>query len=131
MELSSSDIERLEETDYRREQFAITNDNGVIRLRNVDGWCYFYSRAEKRCRVYKKRPSGCHLYPVVYLADDCVTVDKLCPMKRTISKQELKAKGKMLLRLLKRIENERARVQVKLLVRADTIGIKINQKKTR
>jgi len=107
MELSSSDIERLEETDYRREEFAITDDNGVIRLRNVDGWCYFYSRAEKRCRVYNKRPLGCHLYPVVYLTDDCITVDKLCPMRQTISKQELRKKGKILIRLLKKMDNER------------------------
>jgi Fe-S-cluster containining protein len=106
MELSSSDIERLEETDYRRREFAIIN-GGVIRLRNVDGWCYFYSLAEKRCRVYKKRPLGCYLYPVVYLANDCVTVDKLCPMGQTISKQELRTKGKTLIKLLKKMGNER------------------------
>jgi Fe-S-cluster containining protein len=106
MELSSSDIERLEETGYRREEFAVVND-GVIQLRNVDGWCCFYSRAEKRCRVYRKRPLGCHLYPVVYLANDCVTVDKLCPMGQTISKQELKTKGKLLIKLVKKIDNER------------------------
>jgi Fe-S-cluster containining protein len=106
MELSSSDIERLEEIGYRREEFAVIDD-GVIRLRNVDGWCYFYSLAEKRCRVYKKRPLGCHLYPIVYLTNDCVTVDKLCPMGQTISKQELKTKGKTLIKLLKKIDTER------------------------
>ena len=108
MELSSSDIERLEETGYHREEFAITDNNSIIRLRNVDGWCYFYSRAEKRCGVYKKRPSGCYLYPVVYLeANDCVTVDKLCPMRQTISKQEMGKKGKILIKLLKKMDNER------------------------
>jgi len=35
MELSSKDIERLEETGYRREEFAVIED-GVTRLRNVD-----------------------------------------------------------------------------------------------
>jgi len=107
MELSSSDIERLEETGYHREEFAITDNNSIIRLRNVDGWCYFYSRAEKRCGVYKKRPSGCHLYPIVYLANDCVVIDKLCPMGQTISKQELRTKGKLLIKLVKKIDTER------------------------
>jgi Fe-S-cluster containining protein len=107
MELSRCDIERLEEIGSRREEFAITDGNGVIRLRNVNGWCYFYSLAEKRCRVYRKRPLGCYLYPVAYLANDCVTVDKLCPMRQTISKQELKTKGKILIKLLKKIDNER------------------------
>jgi Fe-S-cluster containining protein len=106
MELSRCDIERLEEIGSRREEFAIIDD-GVIRLRNVDGWCYFYSLAEKRCRVYRKRPLGCYLYPVAYLANDCVTVDKLCPMRQTISKQELKTKGKILIKLLKKMDNER------------------------
>jgi Fe-S-cluster containining protein len=106
MELSSSDIERLEEAGCRREEFVVV-DGGVIRLRNVDGWCYFYSRAEKRCRVYKKRPLGCYLYPVVYLTKDCITVDTLCPMGQTISKQELRTKGKILIKLLKKINNER------------------------
>jgi len=106
MELSSSDIERLEEAGCRREEFAVV-DGGVIRLRNVDGWCCFYSLAEKRCRVYKKRPLGCYLYPVVYLANDCIIVDKLCPMGQTISKQELRTKGKLLIKLVKKIDTER------------------------
>lgn len=55
MELSSNDIERLEETGYRREEFAVVDD-GVTRLRNVGGWRYFYSLADKKCRAYGKRP---------------------------------------------------------------------------
>jgi len=58
MELSSEDIERLEEAGYRREEFAVIDDDGVTRLRNVDRWCYFYSLADKKCRVYRKRPLG-------------------------------------------------------------------------
>jgi hypothetical protein len=47
MELSSEDIERLEKKDYRLEEFAII-DKGEARLRNVDGYCYFYSRTNKK-----------------------------------------------------------------------------------
>ena len=106
MELSSKDIKRLEEAGYCREEFAIIDD-GVTRLRNVDGWCYFYSLAEKRCRVYGKRPLGCYLYPVVYLVNEGAMVDELCPMGQTISEQELRTKAKILYKLLKKTENER------------------------
>jgi len=108
MELSSEDIERLEEMGYRLEEFAVVDD-GVTRLRNVDGYCYFYSRADKKCRIYKDRPLGCYLYPVVYLANEGAMVDELCPMGQTISEQELRTKGKILDKLLKKIDNESAR----------------------
>ena len=106
MELSSKDIKRLEETGYRLEQFAAVDD-GVTRLRNVNGWCYFYSLADKKCQVYGKRPLGCYLYPVVYMADEGAVVDELCPMGQTISEQELRTKGKILDKLLKKMNNER------------------------
>jgi len=107
MELSSEDIERLEEMGYRLEEFAVVDD-GVTRLRNVDGYCYFYSRADKKCQIYEKRPLGCYLYPVVYLANEGAIVDELCPMGQTISEQELRTKGKILDKLLKKIDNESA-----------------------
>jgi len=106
MELSSKDIKRLEETGYRREEFAVI-DNSVTRLRNVDGCCYFYSPADKKCRIYSKRPLGCYLYPVVYLVNEGAVVDELCPMGQTISEQELRTKGKILNKLLKKMDNER------------------------
>ena len=107
MELSSNDIKRLEEAGYRREEFAVIKD-GVTRLRNVDGQCYFYSLVDKKCRVYGKRPLGCYLYPVVYLVNEGAMVDESCPMGQTISEQELRTKGKILDNLLKKMDNERA-----------------------
>jgi len=117
MELSSKDIERLEETGYRREEFAVIGD-GLTRLRNVDGWCFFYSLADKKCRVYGKRPSGCHLYPIVYLVNEGAMVDELCPMGQTVSEQELRTKGKILVKLLKKIDNEKTHC-VKLVMQVD------------
>ena len=107
MELSSEDIERLEEKGYCLEDFAVIDD-GMTRLRNVDGYCYFYSRVDKKCQIYENRPIGCYLYPVVYLANEGAIVDELCPMGQTISEQELKTKGKILNELLKKIDNENA-----------------------
>jgi Fe-S-cluster containining protein len=106
MELSRDDIKRLEEAGYRLEEFAVI-DNSVIRLRNVGGFCYFYSLAEKKCRAYGKRPLGCYLYPVVYLMNEGAIVDELCPMGETISEQELRRKEKILIKLLKNVDNER------------------------
>jgi len=107
MELSSEDIERLEEAGYRPEEFAVIDDDGVTRLRNVGGRCYFYSLADKKCRVYGKRPLGCHLYPVVHLVNEGAMVDELCPMRQTVSEQELRTKGKILVKLLQKMDNER------------------------
>jgi len=67
----------------------------------------FSSPAEKRCRVYGERPLGCHLYPVVYLVNVGAMVDELCPMGQTIPEQELRTKGKILDKLLKKMDNER------------------------
>ena len=106
MELSSEDIKRLEKAGYRLEEFAVIDD-GLTRLRNVDGCCYFYSRADKKCQIYRKRPLGCYIYPVVYLANEGVIVDELCPIGQTISEQELRTKGKILDKLLQKMDNER------------------------
>ena len=106
MELSNKDIERLVEAGYRLKEFAVVNDSAT-RLRNVDGRCYFYSLADKKCRIYRKRPLGCYLYPVVYLTNEGAIVDELCPMGHTISEQELRTKAKILDKLLKKMNNER------------------------
>jgi hypothetical protein len=117
MELSNEDIKGLEEAGYCREEFVMYD--GVTGLRNVDGWCYFYNLAEENCQVYEKRPLGCYIYPVVYSADKGVTVDELCPMGHTISEQELRTKGKILVKLLKKLDNERAEY-AKVLMQVDT-----------
>jgi Fe-S-cluster containining protein len=108
MELSNKDIERLEKNGYRLKEFAVT-DKGMVLLRNVDGYCYFYNRTDKKCQIYENRPMGCCLYPVVYMEKEGPIVDELCPMGHTISKQELRTKGKLLKQLLKTIDNETMR----------------------
>lgn len=104
--MSSNDIKRLKEAGYRPEKFAVIDD-GVTRLRNVDGWCYFYNLADEKCRVYRKRPLGCYLYPVVYHSKEGAVIDALCPMGHSISEQELTTKARALLRLIKKLDTER------------------------
>jgi Fe-S-cluster containining protein len=106
MELSHKDIEKLEEAGHSRKEFTVLDD-GVTRLKNVDGHCYFYDTADKKCRVYKRRPLGCHLYPIVYVTDKHAIVDTLCPMGHTVAKNELRTKELILNRLIKKIDRER------------------------
>ena len=103
MLLSKGDIERLEKVGFNREDFTVTDEEELIRLRNVGRWCYFYDPRDKKCQVYEDRPLGCLLYPVIYSIDEGVIVDELCPMKHSIFKHELKIKGKILLKHLKSI----------------------------
>jgi len=118
MELSNDDIRRLEGAGYQRNQFSVL-DNHAIRLMNVDGWCVFYSPAERNCRVYKNRPLGCRLYPVVYSDDEGVMVDELCPMGHSVSKREFRTKGSVLRKLLRKIDEERRCATLPVQIDAD------------
>lgn len=106
MELSYADIERLEKVGYRQEDFTVIDEDGIIRLRNVSKWCFFYDVAVNKCREYSNRPLGCYIYPVVYSVSEGVIIHELCPMGETISDQELRMKGRILLETLKRMDEE-------------------------
>lgn len=106
MELSKSDIEKLVKKGYRQEDFTLNCDDGLLRLRNVDNRCYFYDVSKKRCHIYGDRPSGCHTYPLVYSREKGVIIDKLCPMGNTISRNEFLRKKKLLINLIRIMEEE-------------------------
>ncbi len=90
MILTESDIRRLESLGYRREDFSELR-GGFIRLKNVDGKCYFLKNG--MCSVYEHRPLGCRAYPVIYDLDagKCV-LDEYCPATHTVSEQEFREK---------------------------------------
>jgi Fe-S-cluster containining protein len=106
MELSNRDVKRLESEGYDAREFTIKDDEDVIRLKNVNGRCYFYDVANKRCSVYEVRPRGCYIYPVVYIINEGLGIDDLCPMGDTISSQEFLIKGKSLIEILKTLERD-------------------------
>ena len=106
MLLSKEDIERLERLGFSREDFTVSGGDGLTRLRNVGDWCYFYDSEDKKCQVYEHRPLGCFIYPVIYSNDEGVITDEFCLMSHTISKRELKIKGQILLKHLKKITSE-------------------------
>ena len=106
MELASSDIQRLEKRGFHRGDFAIECKDGWIRLRNVDGRCFFYDTSKKRCQIYRDRPQGCRVYPVIYSEEEGFRIDELCPIYGTISEKEFAIRRRALARFLRRLEKE-------------------------
>ena len=77
MPLSNFDLKRILKLGYKPEYFAVRTD-GEWRLKNNSGRCVFLS--EESCRIYRHRPEGCRLYPLVY--DENLrkaVVDPFCP----------------------------------------------------
>ncbi len=99
MILLGSDLKRLSRY-YKVEDFAIF-DGRFWRLKNLNGRCVFLDLNGKRCRIYEMRPLGCRLYPVVWDPERGVIVDKECPMRHTVTADEVFLKAKILLRAMR------------------------------
>jgi Fe-S-cluster containining protein len=106
MLLSEKDIGLLEKAGYTRKSFVRYEPQGCAQLRNNRGCCVFYDAEKHRCRVYRFRPLGCRIYPVIYSEEESVIVDDLCPMRDTVSETEMERKSKRLAKLLKTIDKE-------------------------
>jgi Fe-S-cluster containining protein len=106
MMLSFEDVKRLERLGYDCQKFIFRDRQGFFCLQNDHGHCFFYDVWNHSCKVYKDRPLGCHIYPVIYQVGKEIRVDDICPMKYTVSKRELKRKGKELSDLIQRLSQE-------------------------
>jgi Fe-S-cluster containining protein len=106
MLLSETDIKRLERAGYARPDFVQCNKQGFVQLRNKRGYCIFYDMKKHRCRVYRIRPSGCRIYPVLLSEQEGIVADDLCPMRDTLSKAEIESKGRRVIKLLGIIDRE-------------------------
>ncbi|RLF11215.1 MAG: YkgJ family cysteine cluster protein [Thermoprotei archaeon] len=102
MPLTEEDIARLEALGYIRRDFARVEE-GLIKLRNVDGHCFFYNPELKACMVYENRPEGCRLYPFIYVEGVGVTVDPECSVAHTVSGREVAKAAPKVLSLLRRL----------------------------
>ncbi len=88
MQLSERDLKRLEKLGYNRSDFSVRED-GIYILKNVNGKCFFLKNG--KCSVYKYRPLGCKLYPVVWdLERKRATLHDFCPLTNEIDKKVLK-----------------------------------------
>ena len=106
MLLSENDIRLLEKSTRCRDEFVRYDKHGYAMLRNRKGHCVFYDCERQRCKAYRFRPLGCRIYPVVFSEEKGVVMDRLCPMGSTVSKSELKRKGKKVIALLTKIDSE-------------------------
>lgn len=97
MLLLPEDIQRLEALGYRREDFAETLENGLVRLKNTPGGhCVFLDPRTGRCRVYEHRPLGCSFYPIVLDPHSLDThLETECPLHHTTTNRELKRAKKL------------------------------------
>lgn len=109
MELCNADVARLERAGHSAEDFSERGPDGVRRLRNRDGHCYFLDTEKNRCGEYARRPLGCVIYPVNVSADETVVVDEICPEAATVTQSELEDKGRRLRMLLETIRSEARR----------------------
>jgi len=111
MELCKADIARLVRRGYREDDFLSIGEDGIPRLKNAKGHCYFFDRERKRCREYASRPLGCSIYPVNLTDDGEIVIDELCPEGGTLTPDEVQEKGRRLHRLLDTIDAEAKRKQ--------------------
>jgi len=106
MELSEEDILRLSGLGNRRQDFCIVGADGIARLRNIKGRCFFLSQDGKACEAYDHRPIGCDIYPVNCDEHGEVFVDDFCKANDTVTKEELREKGRRLRRHIATIDRE-------------------------
>jgi len=105
MLLSEKDIERIKKLGFSYE-FFVDQINGWLQLKNREGLCVFHNG--KQCAIYKNRPEGCQLYPLIYDKDNnCAVLDEECPYRTEFLRtNDLRKK---LLSLVSRVEVERSK----------------------
>ncbi len=81
MPLTDEDIERIKALGFDENEFSVVVE-GVRRLRNAEGACYFLK--DNKCTIYENRPTGCRIYPLVLDESGKVVVDEVCPLKDEI-----------------------------------------------
>ncbi len=79
MNLSNKDVNIIRNLGYEETSF-VKEKNGLKYLKNRHGKCVFL---ENYCTIYRNRPEGCQLYPVIFESGTKkVTLDKLCPFNK-------------------------------------------------
>jgi Fe-S-cluster containining protein len=106
MLLCKKDIKRLEKRGFCQNQFVNFDKIGYALLKNREGYCIFYDLKNRKCSVYKDRPSGCRVYPVILDEEIGIILDDICQSRNTITLEEKRVKGKKVIRLLEIIDAE-------------------------
>ena len=85
------------------EEFFVRKVRGYKVLKNMNGHCVFYEPSMKRCKIYRARPLGCRLYPIVYDEEKGVTVDPYCPLADTVTEDELREASKVMVKIIREL----------------------------
>lgn len=89
MLLLNHDIRRITKLGYELRDFAVKRE-GLYYLKNAGGHCVFLDVKSKLCKIYRWRPLGCRLYPIVYYVDEGrIGVDPECPLAHDVSPHEV------------------------------------------
>ena len=76
MILSNDDIKKIKNLGFKKEYFVLKKE-GWLMLKNINGRCVFHDGS--KCTIYKNRPIGCKLYPVIFDKDNkCAVLDNDC-----------------------------------------------------
>ena len=107
MTVTRKDAERISALGYKRKDFLRRTGDGFCELKNIEGYCFFYDRESKLCKIYDNRPDGCRFYPIVYdmRKRKCV-VDKDCPSRETVTRQEIRKVCHKVRRLVEQLIQE-------------------------
>ena len=104
MPLSYKDIEQIKRLGFDV-TFFVTENDGWLQLKNKNSRCVFHTG--KICSIYKDRPDGCKLYPIIYDKDgERAVFDKDCPHRDKFHMS--KSTMKQLYVLVSKLERERA-----------------------
>ncbi|MFX0076734.1 MAG: YkgJ family cysteine cluster protein, partial [Candidatus Hermodarchaeota archaeon] len=83
MILSARDIARIMKygrKTLRPNDFVRKTDDKLYQLKNINGYCVFFDRSTKLCKIYENRPQGCRFYPLTLDLDTKMCVlDEDCP----------------------------------------------------
>ena len=109
MPLSTEDIKRLVKRGYSEDFFCAFDDYGYAKLKNLKNQCVFYDAKDRQCKVYRFRPSGCRLYPVIYDAQKGVVLDSICQPIDKPNAKDIAQKGWKVLKLLDKIDSQAER----------------------
>jgi len=109
MLLAEKDITILLKRGYAKDFFVKYDKQGYAQLKNRAGFCVFYDSGRHLCNVYFDRPEGCRVYPVIFDEEKGIVLDDICPEIESIKKKEKDLKGKKVVDLLKKIDDEAAK----------------------
>jgi Fe-S-cluster containining protein len=109
MSLSNQDVQLIESQGFNT-KFFISKRKGWLQLKNKDGKCVFNNG--KKCIIYKNRPEGCRLYPVIFDKDkNCAVLDRYCPYKDNFKISKMKVER--LFDLVSKLEYEKIQRKTK------------------